>query len=465
MPNPDHPKFWEYYIDKTKAYPIKSENTRWYVKHAERYLKATSGKPLQHHSAQDFANYLSNLGGNSAFQDWQVDQIVTALKILSEVSGLAWSGTFPWRQFCVTNRPSSQGAAPITHQPIPDKSDILAKHLKDNLELNYSLIHKASSQYSYQIENMQKALRVKRYSIRTEQAYLSWFIRYIAFHQFRDPNMLEEDNISAFLDFLVVEKKVSASTQNQALSALLFYYRQVLQREISDKLRFTRSSRSKRLPVVLSKAEVRRLLTEIKHPTYWLMSSLLYGSGLRLMECIRLRVQDIDFDYRQLIVREAKGKKDRVVPLAAKLMTPLQEQINQTKAQHEIDLASGLGSVYLPEALSRKYPNAEKEFRWQYVFPSKKISIDPRGETYRRHHQHETALQQHIKRAAETAGINKRVSCHALRHSFATHLLENGYDIRTVQELLGHADVSTTMIYTHVLNSPGISVTSPADLL
>jgi len=245
----------------------------------------------------------------------------------------------------------------------------------------------------------------------------------------------------------------------------VFFYKHVLKITISDELSFARSKKPKRLPVVLSKHEVSTLFSFIKGETHQLMVNLIYGCGLRLMECIRLRVLDIDFDYQQILIRNAKEKKDRVVPLPHRLTIPLQQQLSGIKSLHDDDLQQGFGEVFLPVSLSRKFSQAKKEFRWQFVFPSTKISRDSRSGVYRRHHIHESALQKHIKKSSDIAGINKRVTCHTLRHSFATHLLESGSDIRTVQELLGHADVSTTMIYTHVLNKPGIGVVSPFDTL
>ena len=258
---------------------------------------------------------------------------------------------------------------------------------------------------------------------------------------------------------------MSGSTQAQTLNAIIFFYKKVLAREVSDNIQFARSSKPKRLPVVLTSTEVMQLFNGIKNLTYKLMANLLYGCGMRLMECVRLRVLDLDFGYQQILVRNTKGKKDRVVPIPRRLVEALQNQIEKVKRLHAEDMEEGFGAVYLPDALARKYPKAEQELKWQYVFPSSKVSTDPRSGKVRRHHVHENGLQKYIKQASEQAGINKKVNCHALRHSFATHLLENGYDIRTVQELLGHADVSTTMIYTHVLNKPGVTVTSPLDVL
>jgi integron integrase len=259
-----------------------------------------------------------------------------------------------------------------------------------------------------------------------------------------------------------VERKVAASTQNQALNALVFLYEHVMGEPLGTVGEFTRAKRPKRLPVVLTREEVNRLLGALTG-TYRLMAGLLYGSGLRLMECVRLRVKDVDFAHNQIVVRDGKGQKDRVTMLPQRFQQPLREHLTRVKEQHDKDLAQGFGAAYLWPALERKYPNAAQEWIWQYVFPSGRLSVDPRSGKVRRHHLHENALQRAVKETAVKVGLTKQMSCHVLRHSFATHLLEGGYDIRTVQELLGHADVSTTMICTHVLNTPGLAVKSPAD--
>ena len=279
----------------------------------------------------------------------------------------------------------------------------------------------------------------------------------------QDPVTFDESHISSFIEFLVASRNVAASTQSQALNALMFFYRRVLGREMSERIEFLRSRKQRRLPVVLTSEEIKRLLAAIQGPTHNLMTCLLYGCGLRLMECIRLRILDVDFGYRQILVRNTKGRKDRVVPIPDASFDVLQQQVERVRLLHREDLDKGYGRVFLPDALARKYPGAQSEFRWQYVFPASRLLADPRSGELRRHHLHESSLQRQIKKAAETAGLSKKVNCHALRHSFATHLLESGYDIRTVQELLGHANVATTMIYTHVLNSPGIAIRSPLD--
>jgi integron integrase len=312
------------------------------------------------------------------------------------------------------------------------------------------------------LERVRQALRRKHYSLRTEEAYVGWARRFILFHRKRHPQEMGAPEIEAFLTDLAVHQQVAASTQNQALSALLFLYNEVLQQPLDAQLNPTRARQPLHLPTVLTRDEVRLVLGALAG-VHQLMGQLLYGSGLRLMECVRLRVKDVDFGQRQLLVRDGKGAKDRVTMLPDRLTAPLRAQLAHVKLLHEQDLRAGGGAVYLPDALARKYPNAQHEWIWQYLFPSEQLSTDPRSGVARRHHIDESGLQRAVRRAAKLAGIPKRVTCHTFRHSFATHLLEEGYDIRTVQELLGHADVKTTMIYTHVLNRGGRGVRSPLD--
>ncbi len=305
-------------------------------------------------------------------------------------------------------------------------------------------------------------LRVKHYSVRTEQAYVDWIRRFILFHGKRHPQDMAEEEISAFLTHLAVQRHVAASTQNQALCALLFLYTQVLEQKLDFMDKIERVTRPPKIPVVLTPEETQAVLGQLSGD-YRLMAELLYGSGLRLMECVRLRIKDIDFGYGHITVRDGKGMHERVTLLPERVRRPLQLHLERVKQLHRHDVALGGGEVYLPFGLPRKYPNAGRSWAWQYVFPAAKLSTDPRSHKTRRHHASEKSLQNAVKLAIKQTHIAKAASCHTFRHSFATHLLEHGQDIRTVQELLGHKDVSTTMIYTHVLNKPGLAVRSPLD--
>ena len=314
------------------------------------------------------------------------------------------------------------------------------------------------------MDQVSDVMRLKHYAFRTEQTYVSWIKRFIFFHDKKHPKEMGELEVEAFLTWLAVEKHVSKSTQNQAFNALIFLYREVLKRPLEGRIDAVRSSKKQRLPIVMSKEETQRVLSGMSGTTQ-LMAKLLYGSGLRLMECIRLRVKDIDFEINEIRVHSGKGDKDRLVPLPESIKPALKIHLERVKLIHENDLSKGYGEVYLPHALDRKYPNAGKEWTWQYVFPSTKFSRDPRKNIIRRHHMDPSSLDRAIKRAVKLANISKQISSHTFRHSFATHLLQTGTDIRTIQSLLGHNDVSTTMIYTHVLRQGGQGVKSPLDSL
>lgn len=314
------------------------------------------------------------------------------------------------------------------------------------------------------LDEVGDALRVRHYSYRTEQSYVAWIRRFILFHDKRHPKEMAGPEIEAFLSHLASEGRVSAATQSQALSAILFLYRVVLQREPEGFQPKIRGRSNRRLPVVLSPDEVKKVLDQLRG-THWIMGTLLYGGGLRLRELLRLRVHNLDFQAHQLTVREGKGRKDRVTFLPHSVEPALRTHLEGVRRLHRADLEEGHGRVELPWALARKYPAAAREWGWQWVFPASRRALDPRTGTERRHHLHETVLQRAVRAAALRAEIEKRVSCHTLRHSFATHLLANGSDIRTVQELLGHRDVRTTMIYTHVLNQGPYGLASPADRL
>ena len=307
-------------------------------------------------------------------------------------------------------------------------------------------------------------MRLKHYAYRTKLTYTRWIKRFIFFHDKKHPGEMGEPEVEAFLTWLAVERKVAKSTQNQAFNALIFLYREVLKRPLEGRIDAVRSFKKQRLPIVMGKEETQRVLSAMNGTTQ-LMAKLLYGSGIRLMECIRLRVKDIDFEINEIRVHSGKGDKDRLVPLPESIKAALKTHLERVKLIHENDLSKGYGEVYLPNALDRKYPAAGKEWEWQYVFPSSKLSRDPLKKVIRRHHMDPSSLDRAIKRAVKLAGVTKRITSHTFRHSFATHLLQTGTDIRTIQSLLGHNDVSTTMTYTHVLRQGGQGVKSPLDTL
>ncbi len=452
---------WQRYEAALVTERVSAKKAEWYVKRAQKFVEATRGVPLEEQSAEDVKAYLSKVVITWDLEDWQYFQVVESLRILFKVVGTKWASEFPWASWhqpesrCQTELRRYSGEEEVPRATVGGEDVPFKDKMKG---------HKVADLYGAELDKMRETIRAQHYSIRTEQSYQSWIERFITYHEYKKPGQLGAEEVKEYLSYLADVRRVAASTQNQALNALVFFYKNVLEQPLDEIGEFVRAKTPKRLPVVLTQHEVGVLFEHLKG-THWLMAGLLYGSGLRLMECIRLRAQDVDFEKRQILVRDGKGQKDRVTMLAEKYCAPLQEHMEKVKELHTEDLESGSGSVYLPPALDRKYPAASKEWGWQYVFPATKLSSDPRGGTVRRHHVSETGLQRVVKRAASAAGIVKKAGCHTLRHSFATHLLEGGYDIRTVQELLGHADVSTTMVYTHVLNRPGMVVKSPADML
>ncbi len=442
--------FWEKYLVVVAGHSIPAAKAEWYLKWAKKFALSLPGLPLKRRSADQVKTFLDELAAKPNVKEWQTQQASEALRILyQDFLDAPWSRTWPYTPSTaqVVKGPKDTSYAPAEIRPaFRDES------LPQEIAVLYKDIFKRLS----------TEIRTRHYSIRTEKSYEHWVRRFIAFHGLSSPRDLTPASVKEYLEYLAEEREVSASTQNQALNALVFLYDQVLHEPIGPIGEFTRAKRPQRIPVVLSAEEVVRLLENLTG-TKALMAGLLYGSGLRLMECLRLRVKDIDFAQGQIVVRDGKGQKDRVTVLPKKYEQTLREHLSQVRKQHQKDLAAGSGDVYIWPGLERKYPNAQKEWIWQYVFPAEGLSVDPRSKKVRRHHMHESILQRAVREAGIKAGLTKPVSCHVLRHSFATHLLENGYDIRTVQELLGHSDVSTTMIYTHVLNRPGVAVKSPAD--
>lgn len=411
-------RFWEAYRGCAEENRVRPDRSPFYVRWAKEFDSFLQDKPLKERSKKDIEAFLTDLGKRQGIADWQVRQGEHALKILYEIFLPRYA---PERHAAV----GSPGGHP------PKEAIARTDGFRDRV-----IPCEVERQFPALIKAVKTEVRGRHYSYRTETSYLDWVRRFIAFHGYADPRGLDAPTtVKTFLDYLAVDRGVAASTQNQALNALVFFYGQVLQKQIGEIEEFARAKRPRRLPEVMTRDEVQRLLSKMSGVT-GLMAGVMYGSGLRLMECVRLRVKDIDFARHQIMVRDGKGQKDRVTMLPERFAAPLQEHLAQVKAIYAQDLAQGTAEVYIWSALARKYPNAGKEWIWQYVFPAKSLSVDPRSGKVRRHHINETLVQKAVKEAAVQAAITKKVSCHTLRHSFATHLLEARYDIRTVQELL-----------------------------
>jgi integron integrase len=435
-------RFWDAFKACLEENRIRPDRSSFYVKWAQAFVDFLPGKKLRDRSREDIESFFEDLSNRPGNEELQVRQAEHSMKIL-------YQEFFP-------------GYVPA---PAPPRSDpATGTRTKNNPFRDRVVPGEVERLFSPLLHALRTEIRGRHYSIRTETAYLDWVRRFIAFYGYADPKSMDGTvEVKEYLDFLAMEREVAASTQNQALNALVFFFKNALHKPFGEMDAFVRAKRPQRLPEVMTKEEVQALFAQMEGITA-LMAGLMYGGGLRLMECLRLRVKDIDFARRQILVRDGKGQKDRITMLADRFSEPLKSQLERARVVYEADRAQGTSEVYIWPALARKYPNAGREWIWQYVFPAKSLSVDPRSGKVRRHHIHESLVQKAVKSAALRSGVTKKVSCHTLRHSFATHLLEAGYDIRTVQELLGHADVSTTMIYTHVLNRPGLAVKSPADL-
>ncbi len=430
-----------------------------------RFVRSIGGRRLDEVLAADVERFLDRavvVGG----EDWQILQGDRAVKIaLQDVLSLDWARRWPKFEVVVQARATVEARMAGR---LPEGAGVEAAVSKLRVSGPKGMARFEGrtddgvlpKRYEGFLEEVRGALRKLHYADRTEETYVDWVRRFLVFTRPIGRDALAASDVALFLEYLAVVRKVGPATQNQALNGLVFVFREVLERDLGEIGGVERAKQKRRLPVVLSRDEVRVLIEAAPEP-YALMIRLLYGTGMRLMECLRLRVKDVDFDHQQIMVRSGKGDKDRVTTLPGSMSADLVEQVARVRVLHEKDLADGHGSVFMPQALNRKWPKAARELGWQYVFPAGRLSVD--GAEVRRHHVNENSLQKVVKDSAVRAGLNKRVSCHALRHSFATHLLESGYDIRTVQELLGHSDVSTTMIYTHVLNRPGLAVRSPLD--
>lgn len=423
--------FWQSYIDCLTKICISPQYIRWYVIWCKQFVKFLGPLPLVECKPEHVSAFLDNLQDSAASKSWQYSQARTALWYLfRDHLQISWAaGGVPKKSVAAdTSEPTGLSDA---HQTTLGK--------------------------------MRKTLVGRQYAKRTVKAYLDWATRFLGHYPHRNINDLDVTSVKAYLTHLVEVHNVAVNTQKQALNALVFLFQGSEERSLGDFSDFTRAKKPIKVPVVLTREEVSVLLAELNHP-FSLICNLLYGAGLRLMEVIRLRIQDVDFAQGQILVRDGKGRKDRVTMLPETCRQPLEVQIAEARCTHADDLNRNYGEVWLPSALGKKYPGAARDWRWQYVFPATRISVDPESGKVRRHHFDESAVQRVVREAAKRIGLSKPVTPHTLRHSFATHLLESGYDIRTVQELLGHADVATTMIYTHVLNRPGIAVRSPVDV-
>jgi len=424
------------------------------VRHVEQFISSFKGRRLGELSRAEVVGYLDGLARDPKAPAWRIRQQVDAIRLLLvELVRVEAGRDVDWDFYGEAGLQALEEDHPTLARELPP--EWVVRRAKGQLA--------EGGKAEAVLMRMVRTLRTQNYAIRTESAYRDWILRFFRFTGEKDPDTLGLEEVNAFLSYLAIERGVSRGTQRQALNSIGFLFKHVLHKELALEEGFRAAKPRRRLPVVLSREEVRRLLEGLEGRNR-LMAGLLYGAGMRLMELVRLRVQDVDFSRTLITVRNAKGRKDRVVPLPERYRDALEAHLAERRALFDADQREGQVHVYLPGALARKYPAASTDWRWQYVFASARLSVDPGSGQIRRHHIHENTLQKAVNRAGREAGINKRVNCHALRHSFATHLLEAGYDIRTVQELLGHADVSTTMIYTHVLNRPGVlPVRSPAD--
>lgn len=453
--------FWATYRKIVNGHGVPDKQVDWYIRWVEDFIRFKKDVALEDRRPADVLSFVEKLASRQQIMDWQVKQATASLQLLyANLLKLDWSGKWEW------DKAALLGIAIINRKSEAIPLDRLIDEPSEQSSPENNFPDRSMGPYTREkhqdiLTKLRKVLRSRHYSIRTEQSYESWVLRFLTYCDKKEIIDPGPEQVREYLEFLSTDRLVAASTQNQALNALVFFYGQVQETPLGDLGNFGRAKRPRRLPEVLTTVEVNKLLDAMSG-SLGLMAGLLYGSGLRLMECLRLRVKDIDIDRRQIVVL-GKGNKFRITVLPDRFASALKQHLARVKSLHKEDLGLGHGEVYIPPALARKYPNAGREWIWQYVFPAGKLAVDPRGGKVRRHHVNESTLQKAVKTAVRAVGFTKQVSCHTLRHSFATHLLENGHDIRTVQDLLGHEDVNTTMIYTHVLNRPGVTVQSPAD--
>jgi len=450
---PQHGKSsgWHSYFEAMQRAGVKKSAQPWYVQHVKRFVSTHPEQRINSITSHELDTHLNSIPYKWFITDWQHAQYIDALRLLfAETADCEWAKMFPWTDHQTQAKTLHDSHATLAREPAGS-----------NPRLPLFSIRLTDAQKAALVA-MVESLRVNDYAMKTELSYYPWVQRFLLSCPNRPLHELNESDVSAFLSTLVLGRNVSRRTQNQALNAIVYFFRHVLEKSLEN-LNHRKSTQPAKLPSVLTQAQIRQLLKQIG-PNWLPLAEVMYGAGLRLMECIRLRVKDVDLEHGIIDVVDGKGGKHRRVPLPNHCSEQLRQQIERVGTLHQQDLAEGFGSVYMPGALARKYPSAPKELAWQFLFPSTRLSVDPRTGITRRHHSHESGLQKAIRQAALNCRFTKPVSSHTLRHSFATHLLEAGYDIRTVQELLGHADVSTTMIYTHVMNRPGvIPVKSPLD--
>lgn len=449
-------RFWDRYIAILRKNNVPYRHRRWYVRHIEQFIEHSPNIRLKNRTIQYVEQYIEDQGREHWVESFHFAQIIDALRLLYvDFLKTPWAATFPWESLRAGSLKLQDSHVTIARDVKPLSIPAIPKALNYNAN--------PIEQARFLQEQLVIAIRTDQYSIHTEKSYTDWLDRYFRYFNSFSPCNLTQEHVARYLSYLAVQRKVSPSTQKQVLCALVYFYRNVMGHSFVALSEFTKAKSARSQPLVLSQDEMKKLIHAITDPTFNLMAGLLYGTGMRLMECIRLRVQDIDFNYRRIIVIKGKGNKDRFVSLPSIYTERLEQHIKKVQLLHTKDIESGFGSVYIPQAFAKKHPTAATEFHWQYLFPASRIAFNSKLKCPSRHHIHESSLQKQIKKACQSVGLPKKVSCHTFRHSFATHLLERGCDIRTVQELLGHANVSTTMIYTHVLDGVDTTITSPLD--
>jgi integron integrase len=446
--------FWNNYLALLTENGIKPALFTWYVRHCENFIRENGKTRLKQHTVESVSAYLKKFINSPKNLAWQNKQAIDALQYLFRCiraplhREIDWDY---WKSSCKDLAPDHDSNYRANH-PLVYTGRVVSS-LRNDVD---------EQAVAAETDRLRIVIRRKNYSIRTEKAYADWLQRFLKFSRHKLITAIDASDVVAFLEHLAIKRGVSPKTQSLVLNALSFYFKNVRMKEIGDISHFIHAKPRQKLPVILSRDEVSSVLNQLSG-VQWLLVSMLYGAGLRIMEAVRLRVQDIDYGFNQIVIREGKGNKERVVPLPARLIQPLKDHLFVVKIQHEEDLVQGNGSVFMPHTLAAKYGKSCRLWVWQYVFPSHKLSVDPRTGCIRRHHIDESTIQKRVRNLSRKLTINKRITCHSFRHSYATHLLERGMDIRTIQALLGHADVSTTMIYTHLANFSNGKTSSPLD--